>query len=74
VHPRNVRIERAGDLIHWTYFMMDWKEVAQAPSDQICVQCGKPMQSVGPVEDARGKKFDGLVCHDCKRLLWVRHG
>jgi uncharacterized protein with PIN domain len=74
MRPKNVRIRRAGDLIYWTYFMVDWKGVAQTPSDQVCVQCGKPMLKIGPVEDPKGRKFDGLVCHGCRRLLWARQG
>ncbi|HME18479.1 MAG TPA: hypothetical protein VKF15_01940 [Nitrososphaerales archaeon] len=67
-----MRIERAGDLIFWTYHMLDWGKVRQYPSGQRCVQCGSAMVRVGPMEDARGAKYDGLACHRCKRVVWVK--
>ena len=67
-----VKLERAGDLVYWTYHMLDWKALEQSPSDQKCVQCGEQMVTVGPVEDAGGSKYEGLACHSCRRVLWVR--
>ncbi len=67
-----MKIERAEDLIYWTYHMLKWDEVKQDPSDRKCVQCGRPMLEVGPVEDARGTMFLGIVCHNCKRVIWVK--
>jgi uncharacterized protein with PIN domain len=67
-----VKVEKAGDLVFWTYYMLDWGKVEQAQSDQKCVQCGHALARVGPVEDAGGRKYDGLACHTCKRVIWVR--
>jgi uncharacterized protein with PIN domain len=66
-----VKIKKGGDLIFWTYYMVDWSSVVQTPSDHRCVQCGGKMMKVGPVEDAKGSKYDGLVCHTCKRVVWA---
>ena len=60
------------DLLSWTYFMVDWKEVAQTPTSTRCVQCGGQMSETGPVKDARGGTYSGVVCHACRRVLWVR--
>lgn len=70
----SVKIDKGSDLIYWTYFMVDWKKVKQSPSGQRCVQCGEEMSSAGPVEDAKGAEYDGLVCHNCKRVIWARRG
>lgn len=67
-----MKIERSGDLIYWTYHMMDWTKVKQVQSDQRCTECGRPMKDVEPVRDQRGRTYEGLVCHNCKRVLWVR--
>jgi DNA-directed RNA polymerase subunit RPC12/RpoP len=67
-----VKVERSGDLIFWTYYMVDWGKVAQIPSDVKCLQCGEPMSNVEPVTDSKGKSYDGLVCHRCKRVIWVK--
>lgn len=55
-----------------TYFMMDWSKVSQEPSETRCLSCGALMMSVEPIEDKRGGIFDGLVCHNCKTILWSR--
>ncbi|MBI3859358.1 MAG: hypothetical protein HY296_03850 [Thaumarchaeota archaeon] len=67
-----MKIDKAGDLIYWTYYMIDWKKVVQEPSDRRCQQCGKPMQKVEAVTDAKGASYDGYVCHGDKVLVWVR--
>ncbi|HXW36382.1 MAG TPA: hypothetical protein VEJ36_00520 [Nitrososphaerales archaeon] len=68
----NVKIERASDLIYWTYFMVDWGKAKQTPSEEKCTRCGGSMSLVEPVTDQKGISYDGLVCHECKQLLWVR--
>ena len=68
-----MRIESASDLIHWTYYMMKWDEVRQEDSEQKCAECGRPMKKVEPAIDAKGLSYDGYVCHDDKRLIWVRN-
>ena len=55
-----------------TYFMMNWGEVSQTPSNVKCVSCGGAMMSVEPVRDKKGAVFEGIVCHSCKTLLWNR--
>lgn len=65
-------IEDASDLVYYTYFMLDWTKVRQAPSETTCVSCGGPMLEVGPVTDRRGRTCDGRVCHHCKTVLWIR--
>lgn len=67
-----MRIEKAGDLIFWTYFMIDWSKVEQSMSDQKCAECGEPMKKAEPAVDAKGQKYDGYVCHRDKRVIWVR--
>lgn len=67
-----MRIERAGDLINWTYFMMDWEKVKQEPSDVRCADCGQPMNKAEPAIDSKGQRFDGYVCHNDKRVIWVK--
>ena len=67
-----MRIENAGDLIFWTYYMIDWEKVTQGSSTKPCMQCGRVMNTVEAVTDSRGLAYEGLACHSCKRLLWVR--
>jgi uncharacterized protein with PIN domain len=67
-----VKIERAGDLIYWSYHMVDWTKIQQSCSSQKCVQCGGPMMKVEQVEDAKGSRYDGIVCHACKRVIWAK--
>jgi len=69
-----VRIEHSGDLIFWTYYMVDWKKTSQTPSEMKCLQCGDLMNRVEPVTDNKGVSYDGLVCHKCKRVLWAKAG
>ncbi len=69
-----MKIEKAGDLVFWTYHMVDWGKVKQTPSQTRCVQCGGRMMDVEPVEDSAGSRYAGLVCHACKRVLWVKEG
>ena len=57
-----------------TYFMVDWGKVSQAPSATNCFSCGEAMMSVEPVRYRKGAVFDGIVCHNCKSLLWTRKG
>jgi uncharacterized protein with PIN domain len=67
-----VKIQRAGDLVYWTYHMVDWTKVQQSRSSQKCVQCAGPMMKVEQVEDAKGSRYDGIVCHACKRVIWAK--
>lgn len=55
-----------------TYYMMDWKKVAQIPSETLCATCGGSMMRVEPIKDKKGMVYDGLVCHKDKILLWAR--
>jgi len=67
-----LKIERSGDLIYWTYFMIDWGKAKQYPTDRKCQECGAEMQRVEPITDAKGTAYDGYVCHNNKVLIWVR--
>ncbi len=67
-----MKVERAGDLIFQTYFMVDWKTAKQTPSEHRCMQCGGQLQWVEPVKDSKGLVYDGLVCHTCRQILWVK--
>jgi len=67
-----MEIEDSTALIYYTYFMMNWGEVSQSPSDIKCLSCGGAMMRVEPVRDKKGVVFEGIVCHNCKTLLWNR--
>ncbi len=67
-----MRIDKSGDLIFQTYYMVDWNHVKQEASDVKCAECGSGMNRVEPAVDSKGQKYDGYVCHTDKRLLWVR--
>ena len=69
-----MKIERAGDLIYWTYFMIDWTQAKQEPSDRACQECGQQMNRVETITDAKGSRYDGYVCHQNKILIWVKSG
>jgi ribosomal protein S27AE len=69
-----VRVEKAGDLIFWTYFMVNWEKVKQTPSDQKCPECGVLMNRTEQAVDSKGQAYDGYVCHGDKRLVWVKAG
>jgi uncharacterized protein with PIN domain len=71
---RNVKIERAGDLIYVTYFMVNWKEEKEGPSDRRCAECGKSMGRLEATVGEGEMNYEGLVCHNCKRLIWLRNG
>lgn len=65
-------MELPGDPTYWTYFMVDWESAQQSPSEQKCVQCGREMKLLEGVTDRKAIRYDGLVCHTCKRVVWVR--
>jgi hypothetical protein len=67
-----VRVEKAGDLIFMTYYMVDWNSAEQEHSEMTCAQCGGRMNRVEPIVDAAGRKFDGYVCHVDKRVIWAK--
>ncbi len=67
-------MEKAGDLIYWTYFMLDWTKVRQEDSDLKCADCGRPMKKTEPAIDAKGTNYDGYVCHADKRVVWLKAG
>ena len=52
--------------------MVKWQEVQQQESGQKCTECGKPLSKTEVVEDEKGQKFEGYVCHDDKRVTWIR--
>jgi len=67
-----LEIDDSSSLMYFTYFMLQWDKVKQEPSKTRCMSCGGPMMRVEPVKDKKGVLFDGLVCHNCKRVLWSR--
>ena len=67
-----MEIDDSSSLLHTTYYMVNWDDVAQKPSKTKCMQCGGPMLLVEPVKDKKGAVFEGLVCHKDKTVLWAR--
>jgi hypothetical protein len=65
-------IDDSSALIFFTYFMMDWAKLGQEPSETACMSCGGKMMRVEPIVDKKGVVFEGLVCHNCKTVLWSR--
>jgi len=55
-----------------TYFMVRWGEVKQTPSEQKCTECGNPLNRTEVVEDEKGLKYEGFVCHADKRVTWLK--
>jgi ribosomal protein S27AE len=69
-----MKVERAGDLVFWTYYMIDWEKVQQTPSDQTCSECGNLMNKAEQAVDPKGQRFDCYVCHTNKQVIWVKVG
>jgi hypothetical protein len=67
-----MRVESAGDLIYFTYFMVKWDDVKQERSDVSCTNCGRPMNRAEPAVDSKGQKYDCYVCHTDKQVVWVK--
>jgi uncharacterized protein with PIN domain len=67
-----LEIDDAGELLFRTYFMVDWATVLQDDSDRRCITCGSQMKKVEPIRDKKGLVYDGLVCHSCKALFWLK--
>ena len=67
-----MEIEDSADLMYQTYFMLDWGKVKQTPSQKRCLACGGDMADVEPFRDKKGLVYNGLVCHNCKTVLWIR--
>ncbi len=55
-----------------TYFMVKWEEETLSPSGQRCAECGREMDKLEAVVGDSDASYEGLVCHSCKRVLWVR--
>lgn len=69
-----MRVERAGDLVFVSYFMIDWNREKQSASGRQCTQCGREMNSLEATVRTESPGYEGLVCHNCKRVTWVRRG
>ena len=67
-----MKVERAGDLMFVTYFMVNWKEERVSPSGKNCAECGRGMGRVEATTSESKSTYEGLVCHNCKRLVWLR--
>jgi hypothetical protein len=57
-----------------TYFMVKWDDVQQQVSDQKCTLCGRLLSRTEFIEDEKGQKYEGYVCHPDKQVTWVRAG
>ena len=68
----HVKVERAGDLAYVTYFMVNWNEEKASPAEQRCAQCGSNMVRLEASVGEGKESYEGIVCHGCKRLTWVR--
>jgi hypothetical protein len=55
-----------------TYYMVSWGEVKQTPSETKCTDCGRPLNRTEEFIDEKGLKYEGYVCHDDKRVTWIR--
>lgn len=67
-----MEIDEAGDLIYYTYYMVDWDKVKQVPSGEVCVSCRGKMYHIETIRDKKGRAYEGTVCHSCKTVLWVK--
>ncbi|MDA4132028.1 MAG: hypothetical protein OK454_02745 [Thaumarchaeota archaeon] len=67
-----LEIDEAGELLFRTYYMMDWATITQVGADRLCVTCGGEMKKAGPVQDKKGLVYEGIVCHKCKTIFWLK--
>ena len=67
-----MKVEQAGDLMFLTYYMVNWKSEPQSPAGQKCSHCGKAMSRIEAIVGEKRGAYEGLVCHDCKRVTWMR--
>lgn len=67
-----MKVEHAGDLMFVTYFMVNWKEERESPSGKNCAECGRGMGRVEATTGESKSTYEGLVCHNCKRLVWLK--
>ncbi len=58
--------------LYLTYFMLKWDEVGQEITQQKCTECGRFLSKTETVEDEKGQKYEGYVCHTDKRVTWIR--
>lgn len=67
-----MNVEHAGDLMFLTYFMVNWKKEPQTQTSQPCSDCGREMRSIVANVGDGHSEYEGLVCHQCKRVVWMR--
>ena len=67
-----MKVKQAGDLIFMTYHMVDWKSEPQANSRRACSECGREMRMIVAEVGDKRVTYEGLACHSCKRLTWVK--
>jgi hypothetical protein len=67
-----LNIEDTSELIYVTYYMIEWDKVKQELSEMKCVECGNALYETEYFEDKRKKRFRGMVCHKCRRVLWLK--
>jgi len=64
-------VDPGGPTYH-TYYMVDWTTVHQSVSRARCVSCGGEMMNVEPIRTKAGVTYEGMVCHHCKTIYWLR--
>lgn len=67
-----MEIDDSDDLTLRTYYMIDWKSARQSDSKSVCVACGGKMTRLDPLTANKGAAYDGLVCHTCKQVYWLK--
>jgi uncharacterized protein with PIN domain len=67
-----LKVDKPGDLIFQTYFMVDWNRTEQSATNEKCVQCGGDLRKVEGVTDKNGRRYEGRVCHSCKLVIWMK--
>jgi uncharacterized protein with PIN domain len=67
-----LEIDEAGELLFRTYYMMDWATTTQVGTDRLCVSCGGEMKKVEQVRDKKGLVYEGIACHKCKAIFWLK--
>jgi hypothetical protein len=72
--PRWCGMKSSVSPMFLTYFMVKWEEVEQHVTDQKCTECGRPLARTEKFEYEKGQNFEGYVCHNDKRVIWVKAG
>lgn len=60
--------------MYLTYFMINWRDAEQSRAEEHCMQCSRQMSKLEVLVGKENLIYAGLVCHNCKRVLWVKSG